>query len=239
MASLGKNWITEKLVDFEYKKYILLAYLKEVSCQFEANRLYPHLAELIDHYKQLVSLRDMKNNLAENFPQRMQQVDFENFKIKYEKMVEDDVLMSEIESIVSYSIPQFERYLSEGKKIYDFIEEHLHIYPVGVMPLRPEHGYMFLKDGKDAGTRVYEYQITIFEHPDTRYRGIHTQYVKTYSRSFTNTFESIKTDLIRENRNIPNPAAFAVESELEIPLEETFLPIAKRMLVKHVASGIN
>lgn len=239
MASLGKNWITEKLVDFEYKKYILLAYLKEVSNQFEANRLYPHLAELIDHYKQLIAFREMKNNLSDNFPQRLQKVDFENFKMKYEKMVEDDVLMSEIESIVSYSIPQFEKYLAEGKKIYDFIEEHLHLYPVGVIPLRPEHGYMFLKDGKDAGTRVYEYQITIFEHPDTRYRGIHTQYVKTYSHSFVNTFESIKTDLIRGNRNIPNPAAFAVESDLEIPLEETFLPIAKRMLVKHVASGID
>jgi hypothetical protein len=239
MASLGKNWLTEKLVDFEYKKYILLAYLKEVSNNFEVNKLYPHLAELIEHYKQLVAFRDKKQNLADNFPQRMQQVDFENFKIKYEKMVEDDLVMAEIESIINYSIPQFQHYLAEGKKIYDFVEEHLHIYPVGVMPLRPEHGYMFLKDGKDASTRVYEYQITIFEHPDTRFRGIHTQYVRTYSRSFTNTFESIKTDLIRENRNIPNPAAFAVESDMNIPLEETFLPIAKRMLVKHVALAID
>lgn len=236
MGSLGKNWITEKLIDFEYKKYLLLAYLKEVSNNFEANKLYPHLAEVIEHYRQLIAFRDKKQNIADNFPQRMQQVDFENFKIKYEKIIEDDAVMAEIESIISYSIPQFEHYLAEGKKIYDFIEEHLHIFPVGVQPLRPEHGYMFLKDGKDASTKVYEYQITIFEHPDTRYRAIHTQYVRSYSRSFTNTFELIKTELIRENRNIPNPAAFAVESEMTLPLEETFLPIAKRMLVKRVAA---
>lgn len=236
MASLSRNWITEKLVDFEYKKYILLAYLKEVSNSFELTKLYPHLADLIEHYKQLIAFRDKKQSLADNFPQRIQQVDFENFKIKYEKMVEDDALMAEIENIISYSIPQFEHYLAEGKKIYDFVEEHLHLFPVGVMPLHPEQGYMFLKDGRTAGTTVYEYKITIFEHPDTRYRAIHTQYVRSYSRSFTNTFEWIKTELIRENRYMPNPATFAVESELELPLEETFLPIAKRMLVKHVAT---
>jgi hypothetical protein len=236
MASLSKNWITEKLIDFEYKKYLLLAYLKEVSNNFEANKLYPHLAEVIDHYRQLIAFRDKKQNIADNFPQRMQQVDFENFKIKYEKIVEDDAVMAEIESIIHYSIPQFEHYLAEGKKIYDFIEEHLHIYPIGVQPLRAEQGYMFLKDGKDASTKVYEYQITIFDQPDTRYRAIRTSYVSSYGRSFTNTFESIKTDLIRANPGLPNPAAFAVESEMVLPLEETFLPIAKRMLVKRVAA---
>lgn len=239
MASLNKNWITEKLIDFEYKKYILLAYLKEVSNSFEANRLYPHLAELIGHYKQLIAFRDRKNSIADSFPQRVQQVDFENFKIKYEKMIEDDAVMAEIENIVNYSIPQFQRYLSEGKKIYDFIEENLHIYPIGVIPLYPEQGYMFIKDASDASTRVYEYQITIFEHPDTRYREIHTQYVKSYSRSFVNTFEAIKTDMIRENTKLPNPAAFAFETEMVIPIDETLLPIAKRMLVKRVAEVTN
>lgn len=239
MASLNKNWITEKLIDFEYKKYILLAYLKEVSNSFEANRLYPHLAELISHYRQLIAFRDRKQSIAESFPQRVQQVDFENFKIKYEKLIEDDAVMAEIENIINYSIPHFQKYLSEGKKIYDFIEENLHIYPIGVIPLYPEQGYMFIKDAADSSTRVYEYQITIFEHPDTRYRGIHTQYVKSYSRSFINTFEAIKTDMIRENSKLPNPAAFAFETEMVIPIEETLLPIAKRMLVKRVAEGTN
>ena len=238
MASLNKNWITEKVIDFEYKKYILLAYLKEVSNNFESNKLYPHLADLIGHYRQLIAFRDRKQSIAENFPQRLQQVDFESFKIKYEKMVEDDAVMAEIENIINYSIPQFEHYLAEGKKIYDFIEENLHIYPIGVMPLYPEQGYMFLKDAADASTRVYEYQITIFEHPDTRYRGIHTQYVRSYGKSFVNTFEAIKTDLIRANAKLPNPAAYAVETEMVLPIEETLLPIAKRMLVKRVAESL-
>ncbi len=60
MATLNKNWITEKAIDFEYKKYILLAYLKQVSQNFEENKLYPSLAELIGHYKLLISIKENK-----------------------------------------------------------------------------------------------------------------------------------------------------------------------------------
>ena len=234
MAQLNKNWITEKLIDFEYKKYILLAYLKEVSNNFVENKLYPSMTELIEHYKLLMAIKENKQSLLDAFPQRMQKLDWERFRISYEKIIQDDKIMSEIENIIDYSLPHFEHYLTEGKNIYDFIEEQLHIYPIGVIPLYPEHGYMFLKDGANADTRVYQYQITIFEQPNEKYRGIHTEYIKSYSKSFSNSFESIKTDLIKEHRNIPNPATFAIETELVFPLEESLLPIAKRALAKHV-----
>lgn len=238
MALLNKNWITEKLIDFEYKKYILLAYLKEVGSQFEENKLYPSLSELIEHYKMLISIKENKQNLLESFPQRMQKIDVEKIRITYEKIIHDDSLMSEIENIINYSLPQFEHYLSEGRIIYDTIEEKLHLYPIGVIPLYPEQGYLFLKDGANADTIVYQYQITIFEQPYEKFRGIHTEYIKTYRKSITNTFESIKTDLIRENRKMPNPATYAVETEIVFPLEESLLPIAKRVLVKHVEKTI-
>lgn len=233
---LSKNWLTEKHIDFEYKKYVLLAYLKEVSGNFEANRLYPSLSELIEHYRQILSIKENKQHLKDAFPQRLQQLDMERFMVSYEKIIEDDALMSELESIIEYSIPQFKHSLIEGKKIYDFIEEHLVISPVGVMPLYPEQGYLFIKNAS-ADTVVYEFQITIFQQPDEKYRGIHTTYVKSYTKSFINTYEYIKTDMVRENKNLPNPATFAVESELKLPLEQTLLPIAKRALVKKVSAG--
>lgn len=236
MAALSKNWITEKHIDFEYKKYILLAYLSEVSSEFESNKLYPSLADLIDHYKQLAYIRDNKNNLANAFPQRLSKFDFEGFKLSYEKIVEDDDLMAEIETIINYSIPKFEYYLSEGKKIYDLIEEQLHVSPVGLIPLYPNEGYVFLSDSKNADTNVYEYHISLFEQPDAVYRGINTQYICTYKRSFSCTYESIKNDLLRLNKKLPNPATYAIESDLSLPIEETFLPIAKRTLVKYIAN---
>jgi hypothetical protein len=237
MQSLNKNWITENQIDFEYKKYVLLAYLQHVSDNFTEYRLYPYLSDLVEHYRNLKSLKDNKKNLFNLFPERMKGADLEQFKLIYEKMVLDDALMQEIESILEFSIPQMEVYLREGKKIYDFLEERLKIYPIGVIPLNTESGYLFLREGTSSDTRVYEFQISIFENPVEKYRGIHLSYLKSYEKSLMNTFESIKSDLLRFNKSLPNPATYVIETDLSIPFDETFLPLAKRTLVKRIAGN--
>ena len=47
MKSLSETWFAEGYIDFELKKYTLLAYLQEVNKYFDANKLYPQLADLI------------------------------------------------------------------------------------------------------------------------------------------------------------------------------------------------
>ncbi len=236
MDHLSKNWITEKHIDFEYKKYVLLAYLQNVSELFTENKLYPHLSELVAHYRNVLALKENKQNLFDSFPERMTQADFRNLKVIYEKLLEDDQLMREIEGIINFSIPHFEKYLNEGKKIYDFIESRLSIYPVGIVPLQLNEGYLILALPDASETRVYEYQITLFENPEEKYRGIYTQFVTSYRKSLVNTFEHIKSELIRYHKKLPNPATYVIESGLAIPLDETFLPMAKRALMKFVAT---
>lgn len=237
MKTLDKNWITENRIDFEYKKYILLAYLKDVSLQFEEHKLYPFLSDLIFHYKNLLTLREGKNNLFDSFPERIVQADIEQFNIVYEKVVGNDEIMQEIEEIINFSIPKIEYHLSDGKKIYNFVEDNIHISPVGILPLHPAEGYLMLKNAGEKQTRVYEYQITIFDNPDEKYRGIHVNYIDSFEKSFINTAESIKSDLIKQHKKIPNPATYIIETDIPLPFEETFLPIAKRVLVKHLAYG--
>jgi hypothetical protein len=50
-------------------------------------------------------------------------------------------------------------------------------------------------------------------------------FVGVWEKSVSNTFENIKLDLIRQFRHMPNPATYVIESELDIPLEETLLPL--------------
>lgn len=233
--SLSKNWITEPHIDFEYKKYILLAYLNQVSDNFTENKLYPHLAELIEHYRSLKSLHENKSGLLQNMPQRMTGMSLEEFKIVYEKIAEDNGVMQEIENIIEYSIPQMETSLREGKKIYDFIEERMNVFPIGIVPLNNEVGYVMLRNVNDSETKIYEYQISIFENPIEKYRGIHFNYVHTYEKTIGNTYEAIKLELIAFHKKLPNPATFVIEAAFAIPFEETFLPMAKRSLVKRIA----
>jgi hypothetical protein len=231
---LSKNWIFEKYIDFEYKKYILLAWLQHVSENFNQQKLFPSLSQLVEHYRNVVELKKNKQSLFEQFPEKLTGVDLQNFKLIYDKLIEDDELMQEIENIITFSIPQFEKYLAEGRQLYEFIESRLTIYPVGVVPLHVNEGYIILLVPGTRDTRVYEYQITIFENPHEKYRSIYTRHVADFTLSLALTIDSIKQELIRYNRHFPNPATYAVESSIYIPVEETMLPMAKRSLLKYV-----
>lgn len=50
MKQLSETWFAEGRIDFELKKYTLLAYLQEVNSHFNENKLYPQLADIIFHY---------------------------------------------------------------------------------------------------------------------------------------------------------------------------------------------
>jgi hypothetical protein len=44
MNQLNRDWLTQGLIDFEYKKYVLLGYLKTVKGSFSRVELYPFMA---------------------------------------------------------------------------------------------------------------------------------------------------------------------------------------------------
>ncbi|NJO02561.1 MAG: hypothetical protein HC880_13515 [Bacteroidia bacterium] len=234
MKKLDKNWLTSGLIDFEYKKYVLLAYLQEVKENFERIRLYPYLSDLVFHYQNLVSLKNDKELLFENFPKEISRADFEKLSLQYKKLINDDALMSEMEEIIFYAIPQVKNLLDEGKNIYEHVEENVEISPVGITPLRFDEGYLFICERHEQETQVYMYQITIFENANETFRAIHTHFLETVIKGFGKTFESLKIDVIQKYKQLPNPATYLIYSKLNFPMDETLLPIAKRLLVKHV-----
>lgn len=236
MKELNKNWITEGLIDFEYKKYMLLGYLKTVKENFGEKKLYPYLSDLLFHYQNLISIKENKKLIHENFPKQISKADFERLEIIYKEIVNDDKIMEEIEDIISFSIPKVKEHLKDGKDIYEEIEEKVTISPVGISPLYPDEGYLlFYMDTRE--TRVYEYQLTIFESAEEKYRGIHTNFLETFTKGIGITFESIKLDLIRKYKKLPNPATFLIDARMSVPFHESLLPIAKRLLVKQLSSS--
>lgn len=235
MKKLEENWLTEGLIDFEYKKYVLLAYLQEVRRHFDSVKLYPYLSDLIFHYQNLISLKKNKELIFENFPKEISKADFEKLSLQYKKVIQDDELMKELEEIVFYAIPQFKTLLDEGKDIYEFVEESLEISPVGIRPLHNDEGYFFIEEKDSKETKVYTFKITIFENAQETFRAIHAQLLDSFIKPWGKTFESVKIDLIRKYQTLPNPATFLIYSNLCFPLDETLLPIAKRSLVKYVS----
>lgn len=236
MKTLSNNWLTEGLIDFEYKKYVLLAYLQDVKSKFKEKKLYPVLSDLIFHYQNLLILKENKQMIRSAFPERLTQPDFEKLQMVYEKIVNDDEMMSEIEDIISFSLPEFKAYLTEGKSLYEYFESKMNIAPIGLSPLYPDEGYMFVAEKDSKITRIYEYQISIFQSLRDKYRGIHTRFLESQRRGVANSYENMKVDIIKRYKKLPNPATYLVEVQTTIPLDESLLPIAKRLLVKYVSS---
>ena len=118
MAKLSTDWLFESHIDLEYKSYVLLAYLKEVSNAFEINRLYPYLADLVAHYNGLLNIRSEHERLEEAFPKNLRSIR-PNFQLEYEKMGHPESLQEVIE-IIEYSIPLLKKHLPIKPGDYGF-----------------------------------------------------------------------------------------------------------------------
>lgn len=237
MKTLSETWFAEGRIDFELKKYTLLAYLQEVTSHFNENKLYPQLADIIFHYNNIIAFRENKKYLQEHFPKKMTGIQMEKLQLLYEQMIGDDELMQELEDIIHYSAGKMKNAIKNGTGIYEFVEDKIEITPVGLVPLDTQEGYFFLSSGNVSSTDVYHYRLSIFEKHDEKYRSIRTLFIDNWKRSISSTYEHIKSELITRWKDLPNPAVYSIETSLRFPVDETILPIAKRRLVKFISAA--
>ena len=235
MEKLSKDWITQGLIDFEYKKYLLMAYLQTVKSSFGKVELYPFLADLVFHYRNLQALKENKALLRDSFPKELSLEEFRKLELRYREMIEDDSVMSELESIINFALPQIKDSLQEGSNIYEYVESQCEISPVGVTPLYAKEGYLFVTQPPEKETNIYRYQMSIFEGAQEQLRSLNTEFVERVEKNPLNTYERLKLDLIRKFKDLPNPAAYLILARMKFPFAETLMPVAKRLFVKHIS----
>jgi hypothetical protein len=235
MERLNKDWLTQGLIDFEYKKYVLLAYLKTVKNSFDRVELYPFMADLVFHYRNLMALKENKTLIRESFPKELSMEEFKNLELNYRAIIADDAVMNELESIIDFAIPQIQDSLKEGSVIYEFVESKCEISPVGVTPLFANEGYLFVTQPPEKETNIYRYQVSIYEDSQEQLRSLNTRFVESFNKQPFYTYENLKLDLIRKYQDMPNPAAYLVLSKIKVPYVETLMPVAKRLFVKHLS----
>jgi hypothetical protein len=185
MKSLSETWFAEGYIDFELKKYTLLAYLQEVNKYFNENKLYPQLADVIFHYNNIAAFRENKKFLQEHFPKKLTGIQMEKLQLLYQQMIEDDELMQELEEIINYSADKIKSTIHSGTAIYEFVEEKIIITPVGIIPLENKEGYFFLSNSSKT-TRVYHYRLSFFEKHDEKYRSIKTAFINDWQTNPSN-----------------------------------------------------
>ncbi len=237
MKSLDYNWITEGILDSEYKKYVLLDYLQHCRQSFEARKLYPPMSELIGHLDAAIKLRSGLSEMDGQFPRRVVGFDLQTGQVLREQAQPDYESLGTVAEIIGFAIPEMSEALEEGKLVYHYAENQIEIQPVGLVPMHVQDGYLMLYNEPCADVFIYQYSSSVLTTSLENFRTLRVQYLGSQVRSLANTFESIKQELLRRFREWPNPATYLCLSHVPLPLEETFLPISKRLLMKNLASA--
>lgn len=235
MKTLPKNWITEGLIDFEYKKYQLLSYLQETNKQFKAVKLYPVLGELIEHHRLLDELRSGKTELRNLFPKALNGIDLEKIQLHYKTQVPDDEVMNEINLITEFALPKLGGQIDEGKAIYNYVEEQVKFEPVGIQPLYIKEGFILLSTDLSRDVHAFRYKSNLLQMAGEKFRSITMWLVGVFQKTIVNTLEKMKMQLVRDIKELPNPATWRLHSQQDFPIEETLLPISKRLLLRSVS----
>jgi hypothetical protein len=232
MTTLSSQWLTDGILDFEYKKYVVLAYLQHVRAEFKNQVLFPHLPQVKEHYQSSVKFKNSQRFLRACFPKDLTGIDPEKLRLQYREMYPETIQIEEINDILEFAIPRFSELMQEGQHRYDEVEAGLTIAPIGIMPLRTDEGYLFIHRTSSQETTIYQYQITLFDA--RRERIIQTHRLESIRKGLHTTFESLKVALTRRYTHLPNPATYIVESNQEYPLNDTLLPVAKQLMIRYM-----
>ncbi|MFD2933703.1 hypothetical protein [Spirosoma flavum] len=235
MKKLQSDWFTQNWLDAEYQKYVVMAYLQAVQQNFVEHKLCPDLPELRSHYDAGIRFSRGKGTLNAAFPKRISRVTGPPPRIEYKSEVTDSAFMAEMDAIMEFALPRFQAMLAEGQQRWADIAKSLTLAPVGLLPLRPEEGYLLLNATNQAETQVYYFCLTLYSDQEPGGRLVQLRFVEVVRKSLVNTVENIKLDLIRRHRHMPNPATFILESQQTYPVQETLLPIARQLLAQVVA----
>lgn len=221
--------------DYESTQYRILSGLQEVRKAFSNNIIYPHLGELVSLHQSLHQMQQRLESFKDILPKRITDIDLEAGQVVYERAEIGGGQVNFIGDIIRWALPHIKAAIEEGRAIFEFVEECLHLEEVGIVPSFVEEGYLLIPDYQKRNLHVLRYDLSIITQADERYRSLRTTHVRSIPvGEVMLSPRSIKLDLLEIERSLPNPATYYFDTDLDFPFEQTMLPVAKRKLMRHL-----
>ena len=239
MEPLTLNIFFDPETDLEMNQYRILAGIKKAITEFGQKKIYPSLATLIKLNRELNQIKDERNNLKQKFPKQIKGFDIKEQKVIYEtpKNLKFNDTIENIFALINWALPQIKEAIDEGTVLFDFVDENMLLKQVGILPMYKEEGYFMITDNIALELQVHRYECSIFSSGDEKYRSLKTEFVKSEKQGTIRRLpEKIKEELIKERSDLPNPATFLLDTELDFPFTETIMPVAKRKMISHIAA---
>ena len=229
------SWLTEGLLDAEYKEYTLLAWLQKIKGELRKTKLYPALAEVILKHRELTTIKKGIEQGKNKGP--VVGLDFARMQLLRGKLQHPSSVETYLRELIQRAMPHLDDAMTEGKTLYDLIDSKIEFNPIGIQPLHSGEGYLIVTHGK-AGARklmAYRYTKSKVDRGGDAFLELSMKCVESRMLSRMETADAIKWGLIRRNRELPQPATFHAHMEWNVPIEPTLLPIARRRLLKEIA----
>lgn len=237
-TKLTVKLFTQVQSDMEKKQYQVRAVLQNIEKEFQYNRIYPCLSDLIDTYRNLGDIASRLTELRDRFPKRIKKIDFVNRKIKREVVFDENSDIKRVQKLIEWALPYIKATIEKGKTIYEFVNEEIELHEVGIMPNYTDEGYLFVPDNLKAKLLLFGYKISIFSRSQDKYRTLKTTFLKSRKQNRAKLSpNAVKLDLIDENKEMPNPATYSFQTSLRFPFDETIFPIVKRKLLQQLVSS--
>lgn len=237
MAALDLEMFTSSAQDIEGSQYKILAAQKVAAKEFHQNRLYPRLGDLIELVSVLETIQANHDQYKSVLPRRLTGVDFEKKTLQFDAVPADEQAVERMFELIAWAMPSLKELTEEGVAMFDFVTQNLNIEVVGIMPIYRDEGYAFIPDPKAKIFHVLRYEMSLYSDDNDRYRAMKTFEVQTRDIDIVHEApETVKLDLIKEHQDLPNPATYMVQTDLDFPFDETILPVAKRKLMRVLIS---
>lgn len=210
---LDDSWLTSDPIDFEYKKYLLLAYDQKLKAERNENKLYPHLTDVVD---KLTYVNDFLKNLTqfENSAKEFEKIDWLKKEVRYKTKINDESF-DDVKYISWYSQNILSDLYIEFKNLYDDIDGSIVINGDRFSVFDKFNGYIQVKYNKKEKILFYEIFKTLYPEP--------IYHIKTSKPSLKDYYND------RYNKNI-----FEVTVNEKFPVKESLIPVLHRKFLLHV-----
>ncbi len=235
MKSLSLESFVSSEADIEINQYRILSGLKEFRAEFNKNKLYPSLSELVFLSSQLEEVLNKKSNLNVALPKGIKGgMPSKNVFIE----IADDVVEKKDYqyNLIEWALPIFKDIIHEAYILYDFVDESINIKEIGLSPIYKDEGFMFVSDNENSKLNIYRYECADYSTNSKPFFSLKAKYLESARPiNFSGSAEFLKMELCKRYQERSNIAAYLCETDLDFPFNETIFPIAKRKLLGYLS----
>ena len=229
------DWLFQDPIDFEHKRYVLLAYFKKIDDLLLENKIYPTFIELSLHLASLQTLVKEKVILSTNktFLSCDDEVLLKELTAKSIPEL-NGIEKEEVNKIIKHSANQFLEYFNVVKSYWSTIYESID------MTIKRNRRYLTKSKGYIIYTHTNHNHIHVWEYnnnaliPNIDEYNIKIKLIYEGDKKELSLNKVIEKYSSFNEKEVKVAPVFDFKSTKEYPIDETLLPLFKRRLLAHI-----